>query len=156
MNQSKRIKQQTVDKDGNIVIAIEKYTAILCLFHSIFGYMLFVLLAGGIMSLVLGEPVVAIVAFVLCAFLWAAAWLNANDSLKKRVFTTVLLEHLKSLAPEKREPVIARFYPDIDCIECLESDGRVQRYRVEFVMEKLPLYVVRIHTKPKNDGRRSK
>ena len=148
MNQSKRIKQQTVDKDRNIVITIRKYNAISCLSHSIFGLLMLGFLLGGIAILVQGKTIVAIVAFVMCVFFWAAAWLNANDSLKKRVYTAALLEHLKAQNPEMPEPVIARFYPSGDYIECLERNGAVRRYSVEFVMEKLPLYVVKIHTRP--------
>lgn len=148
MNQSKRIKQQTVDKDGNIVITIRKYNAISCLSHSLFGLLMLGLLLGGIAILVKGKTIEAIVAFVICVLLWAAAWLNANDSLKKRIYTKALLEHLKSLNPEMVEPVIARFYPSGDYIECLERNGTVRRYLVEFVMEKLPMYVVKIHTRP--------
>lgn len=152
MNQSKRIKQQTVDKDGNIVITIRKYNAIPCLFHSLFGLLMIGLLFGGIAILVKGKTIVAIVAFVMCVFLWAAAWLNANDSLKKRVYTTALLGHLKAQNPEMPEPVIARFYSSGDYIECLERDGTVRRYLVEFVMENLPMYVVRIHTRPEEES----
>lgn len=148
MNQSNRIKQQTEDKDGSIVITIRKYNAISCLFHSLFGLLMLGLLFGGIAFLVKGKTIVAIVAFVMCVFLWAAAWLNSNDSLKKRVYTTALLEHLKAQNPEMPEPVIARFYPSGDYIECLERNGTVRRYLVEFVMEKLPMYVVKIHTRP--------
>ena len=148
MDQSNRIKQQTVDKDGSIVITIRKYNAISCLFHSLFGLLMLGLLLGGIAILVKGKTIEAIVAFVICVLLWAAAWLNANDSLKKRIYTKALLEHLKSLNPEMVEPVIARFYPSGDYIECLERNGAVRRYSVEFVMEKLPMYVVKIHTRP--------
>ncbi len=146
MADSTRIKKLVVDKDRNLVLTIEKYNAVICLFHSFYGIFVLVFLTGGICSLIMREAICAIVALVFSLFLWSAAWLNANDSLKKRIFTSALLEHFKTQCPEKQEPVLARFYPSLDYIECLEGDGSMNRYSVECVMEKLPLYVVRIHT----------
>ena len=133
------------------MVTIEKYNVITCLFHSVFGLLTLMSLAGGIMGVIMGKTIVAIVAFVVVAFLWAATWLNANDSLKKSIYTNILIDHLKSQDAKVPAPVLARFFPSQDYIECLGEDGIISCYTVEFLMEKLLLYIVKIHTRPKQD-----
>ena len=73
-------RKKTVDKDGNIIVAIEKYD-IGCCFHAIFGFMSFTCVAGAIALFFYGWAALAIVATVIGLRLWVEAWLNANDKL---------------------------------------------------------------------------
>lgn len=96
---------------------------------------------GAIFLVAYSHITLSIVAIATGFFLWAASWLNANDVLKQRIYTSSLLDCLKGRSPEEREPMIAKFYSvsSSDYIECLPSDGSVTRFKVEPIMEELPL-----------------
>ena len=148
MEKANRILSQTIDEAKNIVITIKKYNVILCLFHSLYGIVTFIFLAGSISAIFMTKHTMAIVASVFGVLFWIGAWLNANDNLKKHIYTTVLLEFIKNKCPGIQSPVYAVFHPSLDYIECIKSSGAINRYMVEYIMEKRSLYTVRIHTKP--------
>ena len=144
-----RIKRVQQDRDGNIVVEIVKYNVVSCLFHSVFGFLTFIVLIGGIVSFVAGARILSIVAIVVATLLWAWTWIHSNDVLKKNVYPSVLLDYLKqSKSSVVDENTVARFDPHRDYIECLGTDGALYYFHVEFLMERLPLYAVKILTSP--------
>lgn len=74
------------------------------------------------------------------------AWLNANDNLKGRIYPNLLEKHLLENEKIKDLFILKRFSPYMDYITCISDEGKELRYKVVFMQEQLPLYVVKIHT----------
>ena len=73
------------------------------------------------------------------------AWLDANDRLKERIYPELLEKHLLKKGLQKELFVLKRFFPYMDEIRCICADGAEKEYKVEFMQEQLPMYVVKIH-----------
>lgn len=145
-----RIRSLSVDKNGDVILAYDKYGWFMCLFHSLYGLLLLLLLVGCTIMLVCGWSLIAILAFVGAVFCWAGAWLNANDKLKKKLYPSILLEQLANKKVEVIDNIlIIRYLVSGEYIEMLTKDGDLRRYAVEFLREDSPLYVVKIHTAAK-------
>lgn len=146
-----RIVNTTIDGDNNIVVTIRKSGWFTCVFHS-FWSMAFVLFIAGALFLFVKQQWVAVIVFLIIAALaWAKAWLHSNDKLKSRIYITLLKNFLKNSIPEEDLPIIIRYDSDGYFIETMMKDGELRTYKVEHIMEKLPLYAVKIHTKPLDD-----
>lgn len=145
-----RIRSLSVDKNGDVILAYDKYGWFMCLFHSLYGLLVLLLLVGCTIMLVCGWSLIAILAFVGAVFCWAGAWLNANDKLKKKLYPSILLEQLANKEAEFIDnSLIIRYLVSGEYIEMLTKDGELRRYAVEFLREDSPLYVVKIHTAAK-------
>ena len=139
-----------MDKNGDVILAYDKYGWFMCLFHSLYGLLVLLLLVGCTIMLVCGWSLIAILAFVGAVFCWAGAWLNANDKLKKKLYPSILLEQLANKEAEFIDnSLIIRYLVSGEYIEMLTKDGELRRYAVEFLREDSPLYVVKIHTAAK-------
>lgn len=145
MKKEQRIIRNVIDTDGNLVIAIMKYNSIVSLVHSGYGFWSMVLLLVTVAVILLGEGFSSILTGVLCLFFWAKSWLHANDKLKSRIYLDLLEQHLLKIGRINSPFIIKRYYPDPSFIKCVTDEGVEQSYRVEFLQEKLPLYVVKIH-----------
>lgn len=143
---SSRVKNVVVDGDGNLVVTIIKYSWFTCLFHSFYSLILLALLVGAVISLIEEWWMVSIVLFLIGIFMWMQTWVNANDRLKKRIYPRLFIEYLgnKSLQTQG----IVRFDPHTDLLFVVSPDGEIKRHKVEFVMEDLPVYMVKIHSLP--------
>ena len=142
-----RLINSTIDKDNNIIVTIRKYGWVTCLFHSIWSLSLVLCLAGFVGLLAIQLWVAAIVFLIFAAIAWAKAWLHSNDKLKSRIYITLLKDFLKKSTSEEDLPIIIRYDSDGYVIETMMKDGEFRTYKVEHIMEKLPLYAVKIHTK---------
>lgn len=74
-----RVKSAVVDGDGNLVVAIIKYSWLSCLVHSFYSLLLIALLVGVVFSIVAKWWIVAAVLFVIGIVIWMQMWLDAND-----------------------------------------------------------------------------
>ena len=146
-----RVVNTTIDRDNNIVVTIRKYGWLTCIFHSFWSIVLVLFIAGALFLLVKQQWVAVIVFLIFAALAWAKAWLHSNDKLKSRIYITLLKDFLKKSMPEKNIPIIIRYDSDGYFIETLMKDGELRTCKVEHIMEKLPLYAVKIHTKPLKD-----
>lgn len=147
MKRTERVNKVVEDQEGNLVVAIRKYNWIECLFHSIYGFFFLVFLTIIITLVVYSQWIWAIAAFVICMFCWAKSWLNANDRLKGHIYTVLLEQHLLENHAITAPFIVKRYYSGIDSIKCVDEKGEVKEYKVEFIQEELPLYVVKIMTK---------
>lgn len=146
-----RIVNTTIDGDNNIVVTIQKYGWLTCMFHSLWS-IVFVLCLFGVLFFLAKQQWVAVIVFLIFAALaWAKTWLHSNDKLKSRIYVTLLKEFLKKSMPEKDLPIIIRYDYSGYTIETMKKDGDRRTYKVEHIIEKLPLYAVKIHTKPLDD-----
>lgn len=143
-----RIVNTVIDRDNNIVVTIRKYGWLTCMFHSLWSIVLVLFIAGALFLLVKQEWVAVIVFLIFAALAWGKTWLHSNDKLKSRIYITLLRDFLKKSMPEEGLPIIIRYNPDAYVIETMIKDGDMRTYKVEHLMEKLPLYAVKIHTKP--------
>lgn len=105
----------------------------------------------GVFLFVKQHWVAANVLLIFVALAWAKAWLHSNDKLKSRIYVTLLNEFLKKSMPEEDLPIIIRYDYSGYTIETMKKDGDRRTYKVEHIIEKLPLYAVKIHTKPLDD-----
>lgn len=142
-----RLINSTIDKDNNIIVTIRKYGWLTCLFHFIWSLALVLCLAGFVTLLAIEHWVAAVLFLIFAAIAWAKAWLHSNDKFKSRIYITLLKDFLRKSMSEEDLPII--FYYDSDgyFIETMMKDGELRTYKVEHIMEKLPLYAVKIHTK---------
>ena len=146
-----RIVNTTIDGDNNIVVTIQKYGWLTCMFHSLWS-IVFVLCLFGVLFFLAKQQWVAVIVFLIFAALaWAKTWLHSNDKLKSRIYFTLLNEFLKKSMPEEDLPIIIRYDYSGYTIETMKKDGDRRTYKVEHIIEKLPLYAVKIHTKPLDD-----
>lgn len=146
-----RIVNTTIDGDNNIVVTIQKYGWLTCMFHSLWSIG-FVLCLFGVLFFLAKQQWVAVIVFLIFAALaWAKTWLHSNDKLKSRIYVTLLKEFLKKSMPEEDLPIIIRYDYSGYAIETMKKDGDRRTYKVEHIIEKLPLYAVKIHTKPLDD-----
>jgi len=141
-----RLINTTIDKENNIIITIRKYGWYTCLFHSVWGLVQVLCLAGFVCLLVKQQWVAAIVFLIFAALAWIKAWLHSNDKLKSRIYITLLKDFLRKTMSEEDLPIIIRYDSDGYFIETMMKDGELRTYKVEHIMEKLPLYAVKIHT----------
>lgn len=142
-----RVKSAVVDRDGNLVVAIKKYSWLSCLVHSFYSLLLIALLVGVVFSIVAKWWVVAAVLFVIGIVIWMQMWLDANDKLKKRLYPRLFIEHLDGESAEMKS--IVRFDPHTDLLSVVSDSGEIKNHKVEFIMEDLPLYMVKIHSQGK-------
>ena len=146
-----RIVNTTIDRDNNIVVTIRKYGWLTCMFHSLWS-IVFVLCLFGVLFFLAKQQWVAVIVFLIFAALaWAKTWLHSNDKLKSRIYVTLLNEFLKKSMPEEDLPIIIRYDYSGYTIETMKKDGDRRTYKVEHIIEKLPLYAVKVHTKPLDD-----
>lgn len=143
-----RIVNTTIDRDNNIVVTIRKYGCFACMFHSLWSVAFVFCIAGAWVPLAKQQWAAVMVFLILAALAWTKAWLHSNDKLKRRIYITLLTEFLKKSMTEEEIPIIIRYDSDSYYIETMMKDGELRTYNVEYVMEKLPLYAVKIHTKP--------
>lgn len=146
-----RLIKNTIDKDNNIVVTIRKYGWLTCLYHSIWSLALVLCLAGLVVLLAKEQWVAAIVFLIFAALAWTKAWLHSNDKLKRRIYITLLKDFLRKSMSEEDLPIIIRYDSDGYFIETMMKDGELRTYKVEHIMEKLPLYAVKIHTNVEKD-----
>lgn len=142
-----RIVNNTIDRDNNIVVTIRKYGWLTCVFHSFWSIVFFVCIAGVLFLFVKQQWVAGIVFLIFTAFAWTKAWLHSNDKLKSRIYISLFKDFLKKSMPEDDQPIIIRYDYVGYVIETMMKDGDMRTYKVEHIMEKLPLYAVKIHTK---------
>lgn len=142
-----RIVNKTIDRDNNIVVTIRKYGWLKCLFHSIWGIVVLLCMAGFVSLLAKQQWVAAIVLLIFSTLAWAKAWLHSNDKLKSCIYITLLKDFLRKSMSEEDLPIIIRYDFDGYVIKTMMKDGELRDYKVEHIMEKLPLYAVKIHTK---------
>lgn len=147
-NNTNRVKSAVVDRDGNLVVAIIKYSWFACLAHSLYSLPLFAILVGAVFSIVAKWWIVAAVLFVVCIIIWMKIWVDANDKLKKRIYPRLFIEYLAGESAEMKS--IVRFDPHTDLLLVITHSGEVKSHKVEFIMEDLPLYMVKIHSKSDN------
>ena len=147
MKETDRIIKAVESQDGNLVVAIRKYNWIECLLHSFYGVLMLVFFAPAIALVLDGQWLWAIVPFVISLFCWVKAWLGANDSLKGRIYTELLEQHLLKKNRITAPFITKRYYPGIDVIKCVDEKGEDREYKVEFMQEELPLYVVKLIVK---------
>lgn len=141
-----RIVYTTIDRDNNIVVTIRKYGWFTCMFHSLWS-IAFVLCIVGASFLLAKQQWVAVMVFLIFAALaWAKAWFHSNDKLKSHIYIALLKDFLRKSMSEEDFPIIIRYDPDGYFIETMMKDGELRTYKVEHIMEKLPLYAVKIHT----------
>lgn len=143
-----RVKSAVVDGDGNLVVTIIKYNWLACLVHSLYSLFLLALLVGVVFSIVAKWWVVTAVLFVIGIIIWMQMWLDANDKLKKRLYTRLYIEHLDGESAEMKS--IVRFDPHTDLLLVISPSGEIKSHKVEFIMEDLPLYMVKIHSQGEN------
>ena len=73
-------------------------------------------------------------------------WVNANDNLKKRVYSGILEKYYEE--NNYGSISLMHYSPHQDLITVISSSGETHSYYVEFITEDLPLYIVKIHTSP--------
>ena len=105
----------------------------------------------GLLKFAKQQWVAVIVFLIFAALAWAKTWLHSNDKLNSRIYVTLLNEFLKKSMPEEDLPIIIRYDYSGYTIETMKKDGDRRTYKVEHIIEKLPLYAVKIHTKPLDD-----
>ena len=141
-----RIIYTTIDRDNNIVVTIRKYGWFTCLLHSLWSIAIILCIAGALFLLVKQQWITIIVFSIFAAFAWAKAWLHSNDKLKSRIYITLLKDFLRKSMSEEDLPIIIRYDSDGYFIKTMMKDGELKIYKIEHIMEKLPLYAVKIHT----------
>lgn len=146
-----RIVNTTIDRDNNIVVTIRKYGWFTCMFHSLWSVAFVLCIAGALFLLAKHQWGAVIVFLIFTALAWAKAWLHSNDKLKSRIYITLLKDFQRKSMPEEDIPIIIRYDSDGYFIETMMKDGELRTYKIEHIMEKLPLYAVKIYTKPIND-----
>lgn len=142
-----KLIHSTIDKENNIIVTIRKYGWFTCLLHSIWSLAVVLCLAGLVFLLTKQQWGAAIVFLILAALAWSKAWLHSNDKLKSRIYIALLKDFLKKSMPEDDLPLIIRYNSDGYFIKTMMKDGERRNYKVEYIMEKLPLYAVKIYTK---------
>lgn len=140
-----RIKKVVELEDGDIVVAIEKFGLLNCLFHSSYGLLCFLSLVITIANVVFGSGTWAIVSGILCLFCWAKAWLVSNDKLKERIYLVLLEGTLLKREMIEAPFVTAQLNVHTNTMECITNMGELQKFEIEVIQEKLPLYVVKIY-----------
>ncbi len=143
---SARIKKVIEDQDGNLVIAITKYRWAESLCHSGYGIVVLICIVVALSFVAMGLWIWAVISLLVSVFFWVKAWLNANDRLKGRIYPELLEKHVLKNGSETNPFILKRFYPFVDKITCICDDGTEKEYKVEFMLEQLPMYVVKIHT----------
>lgn len=145
LKDKQHINSITQDTDGNLVVSINKFGVFTSLFRSVFGYSAMIVFIGGIVALYHGLIIYSIIAFFAIIILASLAWLNANDNLKKRIFPIILKEHINNTNIDKDfNPFLIYFIPREDKLEVIDKNGDKYYFEVEHIVEKLPLYVVKI------------
>ena len=143
---SVRIKNVIEDQDGNLVIAITKYRWTESLLHSGYGIVVLMGIVATLVLAVMGLWAWTALPVLASVFFWVKAWLDANDRLKGRIYPELLEKHLLEKGLQKELFVLKRFYPYMDEIRCIYANGAEKEYKVEFMQEQSPMYVVKIHT----------
>lgn len=144
---SARIKKVIEDQDGNLVIAIKKYRWAESLWHSGYGIVVLMGIVTAVALVLMGLWGWAALPVLASMFFWVKAWLDANDRLKGRIYPELLEKHVLEKGYQKEPFVMKRFYPYMDEIRCICADGAEKEYKVEFMQEQLPIYVVKILTR---------
>ena len=134
-----------VDKEGNMIVAICKYDVLSSLIHSAYGFLVLALFIGAITCVVREEWFWSLILFFLCLLFWLLAWVNANDKLKNRIYPTLLEQHLLKNSKISAPFVIKSFSHNSNAIKCITDNGEEWSFKVEFLQEQLPLYVIKIH-----------
>lgn len=142
---SARIKKIIEDQDGNLVIAITKYRWAESLCHSGYGIVFLICIVVALALAVMELWIGAVMPLLVSLFFWVRAWLDANDRLKGRIYPELLEKHLLENGLQKEPFILKRFYPYVDSIRCICDDGTEKEYKVVFIQEQLPMYVVKIH-----------
>lgn len=146
-----RLINSSIDKDNNLVVTIRKYGWFTCMIHSIWGIVVLLCMAVFVTLLAKQQWVAAIVFLIFATLAWAKSWLHSNDKLKSRIYITLLKNFLKKSMPEDDLPILIRYDSDGYVIKTMMKDGELRDYKVEHIMEKLPLYAVKIHTKEEKE-----
>lgn len=147
-----RLINVTIDKDNNLVVTIRKYGWLTCMIHSFWGIVVLLCMAGLITQIVEKQWWAVVGILVVASFAWVKAWLNSNDKLKGSIYISLLKDFMGKTITEDELPVIMRFNSYSHVIETMTKDGDMKVYSVERMIENLPLYAVKIHTKPIKDG----
>lgn len=143
---SARIKKVIEDQDGNLVVAITKYRWAESLLHSCYGIGVLMCIVVTLALAMMGLWIWTVITLLVSLFFWVKAWLGANDRLKGRIYPELLEKYLLEKDLQKEPFILKRFYPYVDNIRCICDDGTEKEYKVVFMQEQLPLYVVKIHT----------
>ena len=143
---SARIKNVIEDQDGNLVIAITKYRWTESLMHSGYGIVVLMGIVAIVVLAVMGLWAWTALPVLASVFFWIKAWLDANDRLKGRIYPELLEKQVLGRGLEKEPFVLKIYYPYVDKIKCICANGVEKEYKVEFMQEQLPMYVVKIHT----------
>lgn len=145
-NDANHLKKVVVDERGDLIVAIEKFSWLNCLIHSVYGYISLVFLGVTVLLLVTGYHWIWVTVLgVLAVVLWAVAWLNSNDILMERVYVELLESHLINKGVITAPFISSKFYTDEDTISCITDDGKKLEYKVEYMQERKSTYVVKIH-----------
>lgn len=142
---STRIKKVIEDMDGNLVIAIKKYRWAESLYHSGYGIVVLICIVAALVLAVIGLLIWGALSLLLSLFFWVKAWLDANDRLKGRIYPELLEKHLLEKGLQKEPYILKRFYPYVNIIRCICDDGTEKEYKVIYMQEQLPMYVVKMH-----------
>ena len=143
---------ETEDK-RSLVVAINKFRWIGCLFRSLLGILSLLLLATTIVTVVYGYGFWAFAPGILCLLCWAGAWLKSNDRLKERIYLELLEETLLKSGKLSDPFLTKQLNVSLDTIDCITINGEAQRYEYVVMQEKLPLYVVKINLEAENRSR---
>ena len=133
------------------MVTIRKYGWSTCVFHSFWSIAFFISIAGVLFLFVKQQWVTVIVFLIFTVLMWVKTWLHSNDKLKSRIYISLFEDFLKKTMPEEDLPIMIRYDYDGYIIETMMKDGDIRTYKVEHITEKLPLYAVKIHTKPLKD-----
>lgn len=142
---SARIKTIIEDQDGNWVIAITKYRWAESLCHPGYGIVFLICIVVALALAVMELWIGAVMQLLVSLFFWVRAWLDANDRLKGRIYPELLEKQVLGRELEKEPFVLKIYYPYVDKIRCICANGVEKEYKVEFMQEQLPMYVVKIH-----------
>lgn len=149
--EKQHINSVTQDTDGNLVISINIFGVFHSLLRSVFGYIAILTFIGGIFAFYYGKICISMIAFFTVLVLVALAWLNANDNLKKRLFPLILREYINNKDSGKEfNPLRIQYLPGEDRIEVIDRNGDKYCFMVNHIMEKIPLYIVRIIIRTNN------
>ena len=143
---SARIKKVIEDQNGDLVIAIKKYRWAECIYHSGYGIVFLMCIVAALVLAVMGLLIWVALPLLASLFFWVKAWLDANDRLKGRIYPELLERHLIEKGLQKEPFILKCFYPYVDSIRCICDDGTEKEYKVVFMQEQLPMYVVKVYT----------
>lgn len=144
-NDAKCVKRIVEDENGDLVVAIVKYTWLNCLVRSVYGYICLMFLANVVVLLVTGFWLCATASGVLGIVFGIAAWLNSNDNLQGRIYVELLEDHLLKKKVISDRFISSQFNGYKNIISCITDAGEKRIFEVEFMQENYPTYVVKIH-----------